>query len=65
MIFLQDHTTDVLTAGNPTLNDLGITPESIENRAEWELKPNRFGRYYHEELGEFEKPSPPKHAIEY
>jgi hypothetical protein len=44
---------------------LGITPEVIENRAEWELKPYRAASYYAEELGEFEKPTPPKPVVEY
>jgi len=61
----RDHVSDELTLGNLTLSDLGITPEAIENRAEWELKHRRALAYYNESLGEFEKPSPPKQIIEY
>jgi hypothetical protein len=45
--------------------DLGITPEVIENRADWELKPFRAAAYYDESLGEFEKPAPPKPVVDY
>jgi len=61
----RDHVSDVLTPGNPTLSDLGITPDTVENRADWELKPYRAGSYYDEELGEFEKPAPPKTVVDY
>ncbi len=58
--FLQDHTTDVLTRGNPTLEDLGVMLTDVESRAEWELKIYRRGLYYDEDLGEFAPPEPPK-----
>lgn len=62
---LQDHVTDTPTLGSPRLQDLGISPDAIESRAEWELKPFRAAAYYAESLGEFEKPSPPKPVVEY
>jgi NADH dehydrogenase (ubiquinone) 1 alpha subcomplex subunit 9 len=32
----------------------------MENQVPWELRPWRAHNYYDEELGEFEKPAPPK-----
>jgi len=57
----RDHTTDV-PQGNPTLEDLGITPTELESRIAWELKPFRAYNYYDESLGEFPDPDPPKTA---
>lgn len=60
----RDHTTDTPTKGNPTLEDLGITPTDLETRIEWELKPYRALSYYMDELGEFPPAEPPKTAVE-
>jgi len=43
--------------------DLGMTPTKMEDQVPWELKPWRAGAYYDEELGEFEKPPPPKEVF--
>jgi NADH dehydrogenase (ubiquinone) 1 alpha subcomplex subunit 9 len=61
--FVQQHTTDVVLPGVPTLLDLGMTPTKMEDQVPWELKPWRAGAYYDEELGEFEKPQPPKEVF--
>lgn len=61
--FVQQHTTDVVLPGVPTLLDLGMTPTKMEDQVPWELKPWRAGAYYDEELGEFEKPPPPKEVL--
>jgi hypothetical protein len=61
--FLQQHTTDTVLPGVPTLEDLGVTLTKMEDQVPWELKPWRAGAYYDEELGEFEKPPPPKEAL--
>ncbi|KAJ9585216.1 hypothetical protein L9F63_002979 [Diploptera punctata] len=57
------HTTDTVLPGIPTLEDLGVTLTKMEDQVPWELKPWRAGAYYDEELGEFEKPPPPREAI--
>ncbi|GFG28357.1 hypothetical protein Cfor_07768 [Coptotermes formosanus] len=57
------HTTDVVLPGVPTLLDLGVTLTKMEDQVPWELKPWRAGAYYDEELGEFEKPPPPKEVL--
>jgi len=56
----RDHVTDTPTPGNPTLEDLGVTLTEIESRADWELKPYRYGAYYDEDLGEFAPAENPK-----
>ncbi|XP_059481212.1 NADH dehydrogenase [ubiquinone] 1 alpha subcomplex subunit 9, mitochondrial [Neocloeon triangulifer] len=56
----KDHVTDVVPYGLPTLEDLGVTLTHMEDQVPWELKPFRANAYYDEELGEFEKPAPPK-----
>ena len=61
--FVQQHTTDVILPGVPTLLDLGVTPTKMEDQVPWELKPWRAGAYYDEELGEFEKLPPPKEVL--
>jgi hypothetical protein len=61
--FVQQHTTDVVLPGVPTLLDLGVTLTKMEDQVPWELKPWRAGAYYDEELGEFEKPPPPKEVL--
>ncbi|XP_076055786.1 NADH:ubiquinone oxidoreductase subunit 39 [Oratosquilla oratoria] len=48
------------TTGLPTLEDLGVTLTKMEDRIMWELRPFKAASYYDEELGEFEKPAPPK-----
>uniref|UniRef100_A0A7R9EYU0 NADH dehydrogenase [ubiquinone] 1 alpha subcomplex subunit 9, mitochondrial n=1 Tax=Timema bartmani TaxID=61472 RepID=A0A7R9EYU0_9NEOP len=60
---LNEHTTDRLLAGVPTLEDLGVTLTTMESQVPWELKPFKAGLYYDEELGEFEEPAPPKEAL--
>lgn len=55
----QDHVTDRVDNSLPTLEDLGVSLTRIEDQAPWELKIYRAHSYYDEELGEFEKPSPP------
>ncbi|PNF28532.1 NADH dehydrogenase [ubiquinone] 1 alpha subcomplex subunit 9, mitochondrial [Cryptotermes secundus] len=57
------HTTDTVLPGVPTLEDLGVTLTKMEDQVPWELRPWRAGAYYDEELGEFEKPPPPKEAL--
>ncbi|KAJ4452043.1 NADH dehydrogenase [ubiquinone] 1 alpha subcomplex subunit 9, mitochondrial [Periplaneta americana] len=57
------HTTDNVLPGVPTLEDLGVNLTKMEDQVPWELKPWRAGAYYDEELGEFEKPPPPKEAV--
>jgi hypothetical protein len=61
--FVQQHTSDVVLPGVPTLLDLGMTPTKMEDQVPWELKPWRAGAYYDEEMGEFEKPPPPKEVF--
>jgi NADH dehydrogenase (ubiquinone) 1 alpha subcomplex subunit 9 len=56
----QDHVTDTIEAGVPTLEDLGVTLTHMEDQIPWELRPFRAGAYYDEELGEFEQPAPPQ-----
>ncbi|KDR23820.1 NADH dehydrogenase [ubiquinone] 1 alpha subcomplex subunit 9, mitochondrial [Zootermopsis nevadensis] len=59
----QQHTTDTVLPGVPTLEDLGVTLTKMEDQVPWELKPWRAAAYYDEELGEFDKPPPPKEAF--
>lgn len=47
----------------PTLEDLGVNLMPMEQQVPWELKPFRANLYYDEELGEFEKPTPPKVVV--
>jgi len=56
----RDHVTDTTSLGNPTLLDLGVSPEAIENYAAWNLKPHRAYNYYDYGLGEYPTPPPPK-----
>lgn len=56
----KEATTDVVKDGVPTLEDLGITLTPMENQVPWELRPHRAHSYYMEEVGEFEKPAPPR-----
>lgn len=53
--------TDVVEAGVPTLEDLGVVLTQMEDQIPWELRPYRAALYYDAELGEFEDPAPPKH----
>ncbi|GLV37143.1 NADH dehydrogenase (ubiquinone) 39 kDa subunit [Carabus blaptoides fortunei] len=55
--------TDVIEEGVPTLEDLGVNLMAMEQQVPWELKPFRANLYYDEELGEFEKPTPPKVVV--
>ncbi|KAM3968119.1 NADH:ubiquinone oxidoreductase subunit 39 [Aphomia sociella] len=56
----KESTTDTLTPGLPTLEDLGVNLMQIEDQAPWELKPFRAYQYYIDQIGEFPKPDPPK-----
>ncbi|MCL4136612.1 UNVERIFIED_CONTAM: hypothetical protein GTU68_053660 [Idotea baltica] len=44
----------------PNLQDLGVTLTKLEDRISWELKHFRTKGYYNPDVGEFEKPAPPK-----
>lgn len=55
----REYVTDVVEAGVPTLEDLGVNLTLLEDVIEWELKPFRAYNYYDAELGEFEKAAPP------
>ncbi|GLH04917.1 Uncharacterized protein GBIM_10576 [Gryllus bimaculatus] len=59
----KDHVTDDVKAGVPTLEDLGVTLTDTERQVLWELRPFKANAYYDEELGEFEKPTPPRVAV--
>ena len=58
----QDHVTDVVDPTLATLEDLGVSLTHLEDQAPWELKLFRANSYYDEQLGEFEKPAPPRVA---
>ena len=56
-----DHTTDQPTPGNPTLEQLGVKPERMEDKAMATLyQYKRFG-YRQDQLGEEPKPDPIRH----
>ena len=59
MTCFQEHVTDVLT-GCPTLDDLGITPAIVEDRAIWELCKYVDYSNFEEGYGLYHKPAPPK-----
>ncbi|GBP17102.1 NADH dehydrogenase 1 alpha subcomplex subunit 9, mitochondrial [Eumeta japonica] len=56
----KESTTDVVVAGQPTIEDLGVIPSPIEHEMPWLLRPYRAYQYYIDELGEFPAPPPPK-----
>jgi len=55
----REHVTDVIIPELPTLEDLGITLTTMDDRIKYELSPFRAYGYYDEEFGEFEEPLPP------
>jgi NADH dehydrogenase (ubiquinone) 1 alpha subcomplex subunit 9 len=57
----REFVTDVVEKSIPTLEDLGVQLTLMEDQVPWELKPYRAAAYYDEELGQFEKPAPPKY----
>uniref|UniRef100_A0A0K8TTJ5 NADH dehydrogenase [ubiquinone] 1 alpha subcomplex subunit 9, mitochondrial n=1 Tax=Tabanus bromius TaxID=304241 RepID=A0A0K8TTJ5_TABBR len=59
----REYVTDIVEAGVPTLEDLGVQLTTMESQVPWELRPYRAALYYDAELHEFEEPAPPK-AIE-
>lgn len=61
--FTQEATTDRLT-GCPTLEDLGVELNPLEDAARYQLKVHKRGRYYAESLGEFAPAIPPPTASE-
>jgi NADH dehydrogenase (ubiquinone) 1 alpha subcomplex subunit 9 len=62
-IFVQENTTDEMTPGNLTLEDLGVTLTPFEENAYYELKPlSRIG-FYLDQYGEFKEPPFPKSLI--
>uniref|UniRef100_A0A1B6DM59 NADH dehydrogenase [ubiquinone] 1 alpha subcomplex subunit 9, mitochondrial n=1 Tax=Clastoptera arizonana TaxID=38151 RepID=A0A1B6DM59_9HEMI len=54
---------DTIDSTIPTLEDLGVVLTHVEHQVPWELKPYRSIPYYDEELGEFEKPTPPAAVV--
>jgi len=48
-------------SGLPTLEDLGVALTKMEDQVPWELRPWRAHNDYQEEVGEFDKPEPPKY----
>lgn len=56
----REYVTDVVEAGVPTLEDLGVQLTYMEDQIPWELRPFRAAQYYDADLDEFEKPAPPK-----
>ncbi|XP_077287500.1 NADH:ubiquinone oxidoreductase subunit 39 [Arctopsyche grandis] len=57
----REATSDDVTPGVPTLDDLGVTLTQMEDIVPWLLKPHRAFAYYNDILGdhEFTKPVPP------
>jgi len=56
----KEFTSDVVIKGIPTLEDLGVHPMEMANRMPWEMAPFKNDAYYMEQVGEFDKPVPPK-----
>ncbi|XP_034184973.1 NADH:ubiquinone oxidoreductase subunit 39 [Osmia lignaria lignaria] len=54
-----NHTSDNINPGVPTLEDLGITPCTMESRMQWELMPYRFENHFIETVDE-QKASDPE-----
>lgn len=57
---MQDHTSDRVIKGVPTLEDLGVTNINIEAQLPWEIKPLRYDGYYEVSVGEYPDIIPPK-----
>jgi len=57
--FEREHVTDVLS-GVPTLDDLGVTPAVLEDRAVWEFKKWVNYQHFEEDWGLYHPPAPPK-----
>jgi len=56
----REHLSDIVTYRNPTLADLGVNRlTSIEERANYELKPFRSRAYVEESVGQIPDPEPP------
>lgn len=56
----REFITDIVEAGVPTLEDLGVSLMHMEDQVPWELRPFRAAQYYDAELDEFDTPTPPK-----
>lgn len=56
----REFITDVVEAGVPTLEDLGVSLMHMEDQVPWELRPFRAAQYYDAEIDEFDAPTPPK-----
>lgn len=56
----REYINDVILDGVPTLEDLGVTPTSMEDQVPYEMKPYCAFLYYNPEPGEFPEVGRPK-----